>query len=114
MATKPPRHNLPQIKARCHAREVYDRQTRRMTMRLKCAADVRNSSFWKKVRETKAARNPTCENPHGFHGDYPPPLDDVHHIVSIEKAPHLAFVHSNLMSVCKKCHAVFSAQERQQ
>lgn len=99
-----------------HAQEVYDKQTRQRSYGLKSAQDVRNSSFWKKVRKTYASLHPLCEDPHGDHkNDYMPPVvADVHHIIPIQKAPHLAFKHSNLMSVCKDCHAVFSQQERNQ
>lgn len=114
MATKPAKHSLPRIDAPSHARQVYDRQTRRMSFGLKSAADVRNSGFWKKVRLTYISRNPLCEDPHKFHGPFPPPAQEVHHIRSIQDARELAFVHSNLMALCCRCHAVFSAQERKQ
>lgn len=113
MATRPPKHRLPRIEAKSHTREVYDRQTRRMTAGLKTAADVRGSSFWKKVRLTYLSRNPICENPHSFHGEFPPAAREVHHRQSIQAAPHLAYVHSNLMALCSRCHAVFSREERQ-
>lgn len=105
-------HKLPRVEARSHAREVYDRQTRRMTAGLKTAADLRNSSFWKKVRLTYLSRNPVCENPHGWHGEYPPLAREVHHKQSLQAAPELAFAHENLMALCSKCHAKFSAAER--
>lgn len=112
MAIRPPKHKLPIIKAPSHAREVYDRQTRRMTAGLKTAADVRNSSFWKKVRLTYISRNPLCENPHGFHTGFCPAAEEIHHKVSIQEAPELAYAHSNLMALCRKCHAKFSQEER--
>ncbi len=115
MATRPPTHKMPRFAAPSHAQQVYDRQTRRMTAHLKCAADVRNSSFWKKVSYSYKVRHPLCEDPHGDHArarQYPPTVDDVHHKIPISKARHLAFVHTNLMSVCKDCHGVFNAQER--
>lgn len=112
MATRPPKHSLPKVVATSHAREVYDRQTRRMTYGLKCAADVRNSSFWKRVRLTYISRNPICENPHGWHGEFPPPAREVHHVKSIQEAPELAYTHANLMALCAKCHAKFSQEER--
>ena len=112
MATRPPTHKLPTFSAPSHAQQVYDRQTRRMTAGLKCAADVRNSSFWKRVRLTFISRNPVCANPHGWHGQFSPPAREIHHIQSIQSAPHLAYVHSNLMALCAKCHAKFSQEER--
>jgi 5-methylcytosine-specific restriction endonuclease McrA len=112
MPTKPPQHSLPKFTAPSHARQVYDRQTRRMTAHLKCAADVRNSSFWKAVSRTYWIKHPVCENPHGKHGEFPPLTQEIHHIIPISKAPHLAYKHSNLMALCKKCHAVFNQQER--
>lgn len=106
-------HKMPsRLAAPSHAQEVYDRQARQRSYGLKTAQDVRNSSFWKRVRLTYISRNPMCENPHGFHSYFPPPAREVHHKESIQTAPHLAFVHSNLMALCSKCHAVFSAAER--
>lgn len=112
MPTRPPKHKLPTVQAKSHAREFYDRQTRQRTAGLKTAADLRNSSFWKKVRLTFISRNPVCCNPHGFHDGFAPAAQQVHHIEPIQKAPHLAFTHSNLMALCTRCHAVFSARER--
>lgn len=112
MATRPPKHSMPRVKAPSHAREIYDRKTRRMTFGLREAADLRNSNFWKRVRLTYLSRNPVCANPHGFHSDFPPAAREVHHKAPLQSAPHLAFVHSNLMALCSKCHAVFSAEER--
>lgn len=112
MATRPEKHKLPGVVAPLHSRQVYDRQTRRMTAGLREAADIRNSSFWKKVRLTFITRNPVCANPHGFHDQFPPPAREVHHVQSIQSAPHLAFTHSNLMALCSQCHAVFSQGER--
>ena len=112
MPTKPPTHKLPRFSAPSHSQQVYDRQTRRMTSGLREASDLRNSSFWKKVRLTFISRNPVCANPHGSHSEYPPPAREVHHIRSLQQAPELAFVHSNLMALCSRCHAVFSAEER--
>ncbi len=112
MAIRPPKHSLKKVVAPSHARQIYDRQTRRMTFGLKQASGLRNSSFWKKVRLTYISRNPICENPHGFHGEFPPPAREVHHKQSLQDAPEMAFTHSNLMAVCSRCHAVFSAEER--
>jgi 5-methylcytosine-specific restriction endonuclease McrA len=112
MPTKPLKHSLPKLSARSHAAEVYDKQTRRLTAGLRVASDLRSSSFWKKVRLTYISRNPICENPHGWHDDFPPLAQEVHHKISLQKAPHLAFKHSNLMSLCCKCHAKFSQEER--
>ena len=112
MPTKPPQHSLPKFTAPSHSRQVYDRQTRRMTSGLRIASDLRNSSFWKRVRLTYISRNPICENPHGWHGEFPPPAQEVHHKESLQTAPHLAYTHSNLMALCVKCHAKFSQEER--
>lgn len=109
---KPPRHSVPRIKAASHAQQVYDRQTRRMTAGLREAADLRNSSFWRKVRLTYLSRNPMCANPHGYHSEFAPPAREVHHVVSLQEAPHLAYNHSNLMALCSRCHARYSAEER--
>lgn len=112
MATRPAKHSLPKVAAPSHAKQVYDRQTRRMTSGLRQASDLRNSAFWKKVRLTYISRHPICENPHGFHSEFPPPAREVHHKESLQNAPELAFKHSNLMALCSRCHAVFSQQER--
>lgn len=112
MATRPLKHSMPRVKAPSHSREIYDRQTRRMTSGLKEAADLRNSNFWKKVRLTYITRHPVCENPHGFHLGFAPAATEVHHKQSLQIAPELAFNHSNLMALCAKCHAAFSQDER--
>lgn len=112
MPIKPPSHRLRTFAAPSHSRQVYDRQTRLHDPLLRQACAVRSSSFWKQVRLSFISRNPICANPHGFHSDFPPPSQEVHHVKSLQEAPDLAFSHANLMALCSRCHAVFSQQER--
>jgi 5-methylcytosine-specific restriction enzyme A len=57
---------------------------------------------WHKVRMLKAKSSPLCELCE--QQDIDTPVDVVHHIKSIEEAPELRLVMSNLMSLCRDCH----------
>lgn len=71
------------------------------------ARAIRATGRWKKLAGLKKKRNPICEDPFGHHAEdqRPEPMRDVHHIVPIEEDESKAFVWSNLMSVCRACHA---------
>ena len=57
---------------------------------------------WKILRAEKIMRNPLCERCEL--SNKVTPAEEVHHILSIEDRPDLAFEQDNLMSVCVKCH----------
>lgn len=77
------------------------------------AIRIRSSQRWKDCRLVKMRMNPFCENPRGLHDDgVLVPVQQVHHIIELYKAPHLAFTLANLLSVCTACHAMLSAEER--
>ena len=61
---------------------------------------------WRVVRSVKLMQDPCCE-------DCLPritPAVDVHHIRRISEAPWLRLELSNLMALCKACHAVRTAR----
>lgn len=63
---------------------------------------VRRGSRWRKLRALKIARDPLCEACKGR--GLVVPADDVDHIEPIVRAPELAYVVSNLQSLCRSCH----------
>ena len=79
--------------------------------------DIYNSREWKELTIQKKRVNPLCEQcikdgeAVGIPGGYVKPAECVHHIIPIETARtkdemrRLAFDWSNLMSLCKSCHA---------
>lgn len=66
---------------------------------------IRSTSRWQKVRASKLAANPLCEDPFGRHKDNPATARQVHHVVGLAANSELAFHADNLMSVCHACHA---------
>lgn len=91
---------------------TYDRHRRAVVPELKVAAEIRNSTRWKKVRAQKLSEQPLCEDPHGRHPRRTVTASQVHHIEPLATRPDLAFSASNLMSVCTRCHDVFNRAER--
>ncbi|MDD7319399.1 MAG: HNH endonuclease [Prevotellaceae bacterium] len=69
---------------------------------------IMNSSQWRKLRDTKRAADPLCEEclKHGIME----PMREVHHIKEIEsgrseaECKELAFAWNNLQSLCHSCH----------
>ncbi len=78
------------------------------------AIKIRNSTKWKKVRRLKLSETPMCEDPFGHHANNQTTetARQVHHIQGLRKHPYLAFVWSNLMSVCTKCHSRLEREEK--
>lgn len=78
------------------------------------AQTIRATNRWKKLSAFKRKRSPLCEDPFGYHKEdgRPTPVKDVHHIVPIEEEPSLAYSWSNLMSVCRDCHAKLDKGEK--
>jgi 5-methylcytosine-specific restriction endonuclease McrA len=80
---------------------------------LREAIRIRDSSRWKKVRRLKLTESPMCEDPFNDHSNKQTTetARQVHHIKGLRKHPDLAFVWSNLMSVCTKCHSKMEQHE---
>jgi 5-methylcytosine-specific restriction endonuclease McrA len=57
-----------------------------------------SSGQWQEVRRIVKARSPLCQDC-GL-----APSVDVHHIVPMLKAPHLALAYDNLKALCRPCH----------
>lgn len=80
-------------------------------------SEIYNSREWKELTIQKKRANPLCEQcikdgeAIGIPGGYVKSVECVHHIIPIETARtkeemrRLAFDWSNLMSLCKSCHA---------
>lgn len=60
------------------------------------------SARWQKVRRLKLSRNPLCEDCE--ERGLVEPAEEVHHILPRREYPDLAFVMSNLRSLCRPCH----------
>ncbi len=87
----------------------YDRR-RRADPRLMRAARIRSSRRWRQVRAQKLRQSPLCEQ-HAKRGEVVV-ATQVDHIRGLLTRPDLAFVMSNLQSLCTSCHAAKSADER--
>ena len=70
-------------------------------------ARIRSSGRWQKVARMIRARYPLCKDPFGTHAAKGETVssEQVHHIKGLSEAPELAFLPSNLMAVCCRCHA---------
>ena len=66
---------------------------------------VSSSKRWvNRTRPRKVSRNPYCER--CMEANVRTPVAQVHHIVPVKDAPHLAHDMSNLMSLCTQCHGI--------
>lgn len=77
------------------------------------AMRIRSSYKWKRVRLLKLSNDSICEDPYKDHANKQTieSARQVHHIKGLRKHPDLAFVWSNLMSVCTRCHARLERDE---
>jgi 5-methylcytosine-specific restriction protein A len=57
---------------------------------------------WRKLSEAKREADPLCEE--CLKLEIAVPAEEVHHVIPIRLAPHLAFEWSNLESLCVDCH----------
>ncbi len=94
-------------------RKDYERK-RKADPVLSLAAKIRSSPQWQRVRRYKLGINPICEDPHGEHAGRNETVTakQVHHIQGLATHPELAYVLTNLQSVCTRCHARLEAMER--
>ena len=76
------------------------------------ARDIRNKARWKTFRAWFLRAHPLCCNPDSLHNDMERGADQVHHIVSLEEAPELAYTESNCAPLCTTCHARVEADGR--
>lgn len=74
------------------------------------AKRIRSTARWRKVRELKRRRDPLCED--CAERGATEPMTEVHHLVPVRERPDLAFVMTNLRSLCDPCHRRRSAEER--
>jgi 5-methylcytosine-specific restriction endonuclease McrA len=108
---KPAKHKPFRMAAPKHTSQIYDRH-RANTPGLREAGIFRSSNRWKLLRLAFISRHPVCANPHGYHVEFSPAAAEVHHVASLQARPDLAFDPSNLMALCRVCHAKFSQEER--
>lgn len=69
-----------------------------------------NSTQWKRLRKFLVARYPFCMHPkcNGI-----TPMVDLNHIKPLATHPQLAYTISNIVPLCKKCHASVTQIELQ-
>ncbi len=70
--------------------------------------EVRSTNRWKRVSQSVRDKYPMCQWPDGCSEI----AESVHHIVSIEDAPALAFAESNLIPLCEQHHKWCNEMER--
>ena len=94
--------------AGCHMgpKPVSYRAKRLADPKLAVAERIRSSRPWKSLRAHFLAMHPVC----GACGAAL--AQQTHHLVPIERAPHLALDWENLAPVCTRCHGDCNARER--
>ncbi|EKA7406927.1 HNH endonuclease [Vibrio parahaemolyticus] len=70
---------------------------------------IYQSTKWRKLRARKAKESPLCENCLTY--NIIKPVDVVDHIKPLLDYPDLAYVFSNLQSLCHQCHNDKTAKE---
>ena len=63
---------------------------------------------WRRFRHWYLGVNPLCQD--CLLTGRSEPAVDVHHLVKIKTAPHLRLEPTNVMGLCKRCHAVRTAR----
>jgi 5-methylcytosine-specific restriction endonuclease McrA len=76
------------------------------------ARTIRSGRRWRELRAAFIARNPLCADPLSWHAmlGQRVPAEDVHHVVPLREAPHMAYCWSNLLSLCRVCHEAVDRQ----
>lgn len=92
------------------ARDAEYEARRRRDPALALAQRIRSSASWRKVRALKLARDPLCED--CKERGALKAATQVHHLEGLAQRPELAFVMTNLASLCSTCHAKREAKER--
>ena len=67
---------------------------------------------WQKLRNAYITYNPLCEDCLGKKKKKVKEATEVHHLQSIDEAPHLRLDASNLISLCGACHRKRHGKER--
>ena len=93
------------------SRTLYDRRydaSRKDDPGLAVAVKIRNSVRWKALSRSYRREQPACQDPFGAHRKRGEVVSaaGVHHRVSIQDDPELAFERTNLMSLCAQCHVL--------
>ncbi|WP_423252268.1 HNH endonuclease [Vibrio vulnificus] len=70
---------------------------------------IYQSTKWRKLRARKAKDSPLCE--HCLTYNIIKPVDVVDHVKPLLDYPELAYVFSNLQSLCHQCHNEKTAKE---
>ena len=94
-------------------RGVTPRQTWHKTERTD-ADRFRSSVRWQKFRAWFKRENSLCANPFGTHDRVGGlvPMDDIHHIVSLNDAPESGLDPDNCVALCGPCHRTIEAKNR--
>jgi 5-methylcytosine-specific restriction protein A len=111
MPWRPP--NRSELMRRRQGRKARDAEyeaRRRRDPALAQAQHIRSSARWRKVRALKLARDPLCED--CKERGVLKAATQVHHLEGLAQRPDLAFVMTNLASLCSTCHAKREAKER--
>ena len=90
----------------CHCGKISDRPQcpSHETRRGKQSSHARGyGSRWQRVRAEYVAEHPTCEDCEKL--GIVRITDEVHHIVPMADAKHLAYEFDNLAALCRQCHA---------
>ncbi|HCG5939063.1 TPA: HNH endonuclease [Vibrio parahaemolyticus] len=94
-------------------RHQYKPQTHSEQQNSRASTTVNNhiyqSAKWRKLRARKAKESPLCENCLTY--TIIKPVDVVDHIKPLLDYPDLAYVFSNLQSLCHQCHNDKTAKE---
>lgn len=100
--------------SRRQADRAYDQGRRQSDASLANARRIRSSAGWQRFRDWYKARHPLCSDPFGRHEADGVAVGavDVHHVIPLAKSPDLAFVESNVASLCVACHNRIEAMVR--
>lgn len=99
-------------RTRAHDDRAYDRHRRKRVRHLAEAARIRAGYRWRKLSAQYLRASPLCVDELCVQQRGPHLADQVDHKVSLEENAGLAYVWSNLQSLCTKAHARKSARER--
>lgn len=66
--------------------------------------EVYASTKWKKLSAWVRKKQPICPDPLGIFKGRPMPVAEVHHIIPVIHAPHLAYAKVNLIALSEQAH----------
>ena len=69
-----------------------------------------NGTRWRKLREVKLGRDPLCQE--CKRQGRTKLAQEVHHLIPRKRMPEMAYVMSNLESLCTPCHSKETAKEQ--